>query len=205
MPANAIVTIGESTKHYQAQNFENLIGMKGFSDRLLRTHFKLYEGYVTNTNALNDHLHKLATEQREKTPEFAELRRRFGWEFNGMRLHEYYFGNLGGTEPLSSDSHLHQAISSSFGDFDLWKRDFLGTGAMRGIGWVICYQDPADGRLLNVWIDEHNVNHLAGGKPILVMDVFEHAFITDYGTDKASYMKSFFENIHWDVVSSRLV
>ena len=204
MPAKAIVTIGSNTKPYEAQNFEHLIGMKGFSEKLLKTHFKLYEGYVTNTNTLNQKLRDLLTQDKEKSPEFDEMRRRFGWEFNGMRLHEYYFGNMGGKTPLAPDSRLAESLAASFGDFDAWQRDFTATGAMRGIGWVISYQDPTDGRLLNVWIDEHNTNHLAGAQPILVMDVFEHAFITDYGLDKAGYIKAFFQNINWETVASRL-
>lgn len=204
MPASAIVTIGESTKPYEPKNFEHLLGMNGFSEKLLRTHFKLYEGYVTHTNALNEEIHSLVVGGKEKSPQFGELRRRFGWEFNGMRLHELYFGNLGGHEPLSDTSEFANAAIAGFGSIETWKRDFLGSGAMRGIGWVVCYQDPSDGRLLNVWIDEHNVNHLAGARPILVLDVFEHAFMTDYGTDKAAYMQSFFENLDWKTISSRL-
>jgi len=204
MPAQAIVTVGATPKPYEPQHFDHLIGMRGFSEKLLRAHFKLYEGYVTNTNLLNEKLSELLREKKEASPEFSEMRRRFGWEFNGMRLHELYFGNLGGTTTLEPSSPLGEALTAGFGDVDSWKRDFTATGAMRGIGWVICYQDPTDGRLLNVWIEEHNVNHLAGGKPILVMDVFEHAFITDYGMDKAAYIKAFFENVTWDAVTSRL-
>ena len=204
MSTSTTSQIAATTAAYKAKNFESLIGINGFSEKLLRTHFKLYEGYVKNTNDLGENLQALVKEEKEKTPQFAEMRRRFGWEFNGMRLHEFYFGNMGGKEALSSGSPFHDAATRSFGTIDLWKRDFVGTGAMRGIGWAICYQDPADGRLLNVWVDEHNVNHLSGAKPILVMDAFEHAFLTDYGTDRASYIKAFFETINWEVVGSRL-
>jgi len=178
--------------------------MPGFSDKLLTTHFKLYQGYVTNTNTLLDQYKSLLAEGKEKTPAFAEQRRRFGWEWNGMRLHEYYFDNLGGKEPAQSASRLQTVIAQNFGDFETWKKDFIATGAMRGIGWAILYQDNVSGRLFNSWIDEHNTNHLAGGQPLLVLDVFEHAFMTDYGTDRAAYMTSFFNNVNWNVVTSRI-
>lgn len=191
-------------KPFEAKKYDHLIGMPGFSEKLLTTHFKLYQGYVANTNTLVDQFRNLATEGKEKTPAFAEQKRRFGWEWNGMRLHEYYFDNLGGKEPLASSNRLQGLIAENFGEFEAWKKDFVATGAMRGIGWVILYQDNLTGRLFNSWIEEHQTNHLAGGQPLLVMDVFEHAFMTDYGTDRASYINAFFNNINWDVVSGRV-
>ncbi|MBV9080408.1 MAG: superoxide dismutase [Elusimicrobia bacterium] len=190
---------------YEANNYEHLIGMPGFSEKLLKTHFKLYEGYVKNTNALVEECRHLVSEDKAKTPVFAELKRRFGWEFNGMRLHEFYFDNLGGQQPLNDSSRLQGLLAANFGDYETWKADFTATGAMRGIGWAILYQDSVTGRLFNAWIDEHNTNHLAGGEPLLVLDVFEHAFMTDYGTDRASYINAFFKNINWDVVASRAI
>jgi Fe-Mn family superoxide dismutase len=83
-------------------------------------------------------------------------------------------------------------------------KDFKATASMRGIGWVIMYQDMENGRLFNQWINEHDGGHPAGGNPILVLDVFEHAFITDYGLKRADYIEAFFKNIKWDVVEKRL-
>ncbi len=187
-------------KAYQAQDFSSLKGMKGFSPELLEMHFTLYQGYVKNTNALADQLKTMAT----NTPVYAELKRRFGWEFNGMRLHELYFGNLGGKGELKKDGPLMQKLAANFGSYDNWAADFKATGAMRGIGWVILYEDPASGRLFNTWINEHDVGHLAGGKPLLVMDVFEHAYMPDYGLKKADYIQAFFQNINWPAVEARL-
>ncbi len=180
---------------YSPKNYEHLIGMPGFSEKLLTDHFKLYQGYVTNTNT--------ALEKLLGDPSNSEVRRRLGWEFNGMRLHEYYFENLGGKEPVDSAQNARQAIEQQFGGFENWKKDFLAAGAMRGIGWVILYKDTQANRLINFWIEEHNANHLAGGTPLLVMDVFEHAYMRDYGTDRAKYLDAFFQNINWDVVSKR--
>jgi Fe-Mn family superoxide dismutase len=191
-------------KPYEAQDFSKLKGMAGFSDKLLDLHFTLYQGYVKNTNLLMEQLQQLATQNQTGSPAYAELKRRLGWEFNGMRLHELYFGNLGGKESLKKDSQLMKRLEENFGSYDSWAADFKGTGAMRGIGWVVLYEDPKSGRLINFWINEHDVGHPAGGNPLLVMDVFEHAFLTDYGLKRGDYIQAFFQNINWPAVETRL-
>jgi Fe-Mn family superoxide dismutase len=191
-------------KLYEAQDFSKLKGMPGFSDKALDLHFALYQGYVKNTNLLAEELKKLAEQSQTKTPAYAELKRRFGWEFDGMRLHELYFGNLGGKEPLAPDSPLMKKLEENFGSFDQWAADFKATGALRGIGWVVLYEDPQGGRLFNTWINEHDLGHLAGGRPLLIMDVFEHAYIPDYGLKRSDYIQAFFDNIDWQAVAGRL-
>ena len=136
-------------------------------------------------------------EGKTATPEFAELKRRLGWEFNGMRLHEYYFENLGGKAVAQWGGRLRRSWPKVSAALTAWEKDFRATGAMRGIGWVVLYQDSADGRLINFWINEHDVSHPAGCMPILVMDVFEHAFMLDYGLKRADYIEAFFKNIDW--------
>jgi Fe-Mn family superoxide dismutase len=189
---------------YTAKDYSALIGMKGFSETLLKNHFTLYQGYVNNTNKLWELLTAMLKEGKASTPEYAELKRRFGFEFNGMRLHEYYFGNLGGKKPVDKAGILAQKVAGAYGSYDAWEQDFKATGAMRGIGWVILYQDNTNGWLFNQWINEHEVGHPAGCAPILVMDVFEHAFITDYGLKRADYINAFFQNVDWGVVAERL-
>ena len=189
---------------YEAKDYSKLIGMEGFSETLLKNHFTLYQGYVTNTNKLMDTLATMLKEGKVGTPEYAELKRRMGWEFNGMRLHEYYFDNLGGKAALDKSGKLAKKLAENFGSYEDWEKDFRGTGTMRGIGWVILYQDNVSGKLFNQWINEHDVGHPAGCVPILIMDVFEHAFITDYGLKRADYIEAFFKNINWAVVGGRL-
>ena len=189
---------------YAAKDFSNLVGMEGFSETLLKNHFTLYQGYVTNTNKLMDSLAAMLKEGKVGTPEYSELKRRMGFEFNGMRLHEYYFGNLGGKGVLDKSGKLGRKLAEDFGSYEDWERDFKGTGTMRGIGWAILYQDNLTGKLFNQWINEHETGHPAGCVPILVMDVFEHAFMTDYGLKRADYIEAFFKNINWNVVESRL-
>ena len=189
---------------YSAKDYGKLLGMKGFSDTLLKNHFTLYQGYVTNTNKALDTLAAMLSEGKTGTPEYAEIKRRFGWEFNGMRLHEQYFGNLGGTGALDSGGRLAKALAAEFGSIEKWEADFRATGAMRGIGWVILYQDPVGKRFFNSWVNEHDLGHPAGAAPILVLDVFEHAFMVDYGLKKGEYIQTFFQNLDWKAAESRL-
>lgn len=189
---------------YTPNDYSYLLGMKGFSDALLKMHFQLYQGYVKNTNLLTSQLRELEAQNQTLSVGYGALKHRFGWEWDGMRLHELYFENLGGSLPLNRDSSLFHNIVESFGSYESWRLQFVSTGLMRGIGWVILYRDPRTGRLVNTWINEHDVGHLAGGIPLLVMDVFEHAYITEYGLDKKGYIEAFMMNIDWVKVSERL-
>jgi Fe-Mn family superoxide dismutase len=189
---------------YEQKNFDRLLGTGGFSEQLLRNHFTLYQGYVTNTNKMIDSLSSMIREGKLGTPEFAELKRRFGWEFNGMRLHEFYFGNMSkGASELDENSKLFGKIVEDFGSYENWEREFKSVGAMRGIGWVILCYDLVAGKLFNVWVNEHDVGHLAGTVPILVMDVFEHAYMIDYGLKRADYIVAFFKAIDWSAAAQR--
>ncbi|MBI2837411.1 MAG: superoxide dismutase [Acidobacteria bacterium] len=189
---------------YEAKDYARLIGMEGFSETLLKNHFTLYQGYVTNTNKVLDSLAQMAKDGKIGTPEYAELKRRVGWEFNGMRLHELYFDNLGGKAALDRSGKLATRMATDFGSVEAWEADFKGTGAMRGIGWTILYQDADNGRLINQWINEHDAGHPAGCTPILVLDVFEHAFMIDYGLKRADYIAAFMKNINWGASEARL-
>lgn len=189
---------------YTAKDYSKLISMEGFSETLLKNHFTLYQGYVTNSNKVLDTLGQMLQEGKTASPEYAELKRRLGWEFNGMRLHEYYFENLGSKDALDKLGKLAKKMEESFGSYDAWEKDFKGTGTMRGIGWVVLYEDVANGRLINFWVNEHDVSHPAGCTPLLIMDVFEHAFMIDYGLKRADYIEAFFKNIDWKVVEGRI-
>jgi len=189
---------------YSAKDYSKLIGMEGFSETLLKNHFTLYQGYVTNTNKLLETVGQMLKDGKTGTPEYAEPKRRMGWEFNGMRLHEYYFENLGGKTSPGKNKRLSKELAENFGSYEAWEKDFKATGAMRGIGWVVLYQDPMANKLINFWINEHDVSHPAGCNPLLIMDVFEHAFMLDYGLKRADYIDAFFKNIDWSPVEARL-
>jgi superoxide dismutase, Fe-Mn family len=195
---------------YKARQF-NLAGLVGISDQTLEVHFKLYEGYVKETNNLTDRITEFIKDgnvDQEEMPAYSELTRRLGFEYNGMVLHEYYFDNLksgGGTGNPAKSSQFLKAAESTFGSYEIWKADFVGIGKMRGVGWAICYQNPANGRLSNHWITLHETGNVAGFSPILVMDVWEHAYLLDYKpADRPKYIEAFFSNISWSVVEERL-
>ncbi|MEB3188185.1 MAG: Fe-Mn family superoxide dismutase [bacterium] len=193
---------------YEAIAYD-LTGLVGLSDEQIAQHKTLYAGYVNNTNKLNDELARLVAEGKADglDPSFAELKRRLGFEYNGMRLHEYYFSNLkadGGDLPL--DGALARALEASFGSVENWKKDFMAVCKMRGVGWAILCQDPLTGKLQNNWVTLHEEGNFVGFSPILVIDIWEHAFTVDYKpTERAKYLEAVFKNIHWAKVESRLL
>ena len=195
------------SKVYKARQF-NLSGLSGISDQTLEMHFKLYEGYVANTNTLNEKIGSLiGAGSISDMTSYSELTRRLGFEYNGMVLHEYYFDNMkkGGNVDPEKQSNFYKAAEKSFGSYDIWKTDFVGVGKMRGVGWAICYQDPNSGLLSNHWITLHEVGNVAGFTPVLVLDVWEHAFLLDYKpADRPKYIEAFFSNIDWNAVDKRL-
>ena len=194
---------------YTSKEF-NLSGLNGISDKTLEMHFKLYEGYVKETNKLTEKISEILKDgkvDQEEMPAYSELTRRLGFEYNGMVLHEYYFGNMkqNGSGDPEKNSSFYKAAESSFGSYDIWKADFVGIGKMRGVGWAICYENPSNGRLSNHWITLHETGNVSGFNPTLVMDVWEHAFLLDYKpAERPKYIEAFFSNIDWNAVNQRL-
>ena len=191
---------------YKPKSF-NLADLNGISNQTLEMHFKLYEGYVTNTNTLNEKIAGLIKDGAPADmPAYSELSRRLGFEYNGMVLHEYYFGNMkrqGGGEP--GKGAFRDAVERVYPSFDVWKADFTSIGKMRGIGWAICYLDPHTGYVSNHWIDLHETNNVAGFVPLVVMDVWEHAFLLDYKpAERPKYIEAFLSNVDWNVVDERM-
>ncbi|HKR02480.1 MAG TPA: superoxide dismutase [Pyrinomonadaceae bacterium] len=194
---------------YTPRQFD-LSGLNGISDKTLEMHFKLYEGYVKETNKLTEKISEFLKDgkvDQEETPAYSELTRRLGFEYNGMVLHEYYFENMkrqGSGDPDKTSNFL-RAAETSFGSYDIWKADFIGIGKMRGVGWAICYENPANGRLSNHWITLHETGNVSGFNPVLVMDVWEHAFLLDFKpAERPKYIEAFFSNIDWSAVERRL-
>jgi Fe-Mn family superoxide dismutase len=188
---------------YSPKDYSALLGLPGMSDTLLNNHFTLYQGYVTNTNKVAERLEVLRKEGQTTTAEYMELKRRFGWEFNGMRLPELYFENMSKAPAALSEGSLKAQMVKNFGSYEEWEKDFLATGAMRGIGWVILAYDKEGDVLFNTWINEHDLGHLATAAPLLIMDVFEHAFMIDYGLKRVDYLAAFMKALDWSVVEKR--
>ena len=195
---------------YQPRQFD-LSGLSGISDKTLETHFKLYAGYVKETNNLTEKISEFLKDgkiDQEEVPAYSELTRRLGFEYNGMVLHEYYFGNMrkgSTTTDPEPNSNFYKLAADSFGSYDIWKADFVSVGKMRGVGWAMCYQNPANGALSNHWITLHETGNVSGFMPVLVMDVWEHAFILDFKpAERPKYIEAFFSNIDWAAVEGRL-
>lgn len=187
---------------YSQKDYNYLLNAKGLSDVMLSNHFSLYGGYVKNVNLIVE----LLKNTKANSPEYNEFKRRFGWEWNGMKMHEYYFDNLSkDIQLLNNESKLFTEIETQFGSYDKWLEDFKATGMIRGIGWVALVKDRETNSLMNLWIGEHNEGHLCNQDVLLVMDVWEHAYITDYGIKRADYINTFFENVNWKEVEDRFV
>lgn len=196
------------TRIYKPKTF-NLSGLNGISDKTLEMHFKLYEGYVTNTNTLTERIAAILADgqvDKEEIPAYSELTRRLGFEYNGMVLHEYYFGNMkrqGGGD-AARGSQFRKAVERSFPSYEIWKADFVSVGKMRGVGWAISFLDPATGGVSNHWVELHETGNVAGFVPLVVMDVWEHAYLLDYKpADRPKYIDAFLSNVDWDMVEKR--
>ncbi len=193
-------------KAYSPKKWD-LSGLQGISDATLEMHFGLYEGYVKNVNLLNEHLEVVRDARKAAggNPAFAELVRRFGFEYDGMRLHEYYFDNMTRRPADIGTGKLYNALGDAYGGFEEWKADFSAVSDMRGVGWAIAYCDVTNGQITNHWISDHENGHLAGCVPIVVLDVWEHAFIKDFkSSERGKYVEAFFANIDWKTCEARL-
>jgi len=195
---------------YAEQQFDRLSGLDGISDEQIREHLTLYAGYVRQVNLLNEELAALRSRGRAsgRDMEFSELTRRLGFEYNGMILHEYYFSNLRAraSPRPGATSAVAQALAEAFGSVEDWRKDFQAIGGLRGVGWVLLCEDPMTRRLTNHWVCLHQNGVPAGFKPLLVLDVWEHAFMRDYkATERGRYLDVFFRNIDWHAVERRLI
>lgn len=190
---------------YTVREF-NMGKLNGLSDAQIELHLGLYRGYVTNVNNLTDTLQKAQADGQAGTTAYVEQTRRLGFEYGGMILHEYYFGGMkGGSAPLDNNSALGKALADSFGSVDTWLADFKAIGVFRGIGWVITFQDPQTGWLSNHWVDEHHNGVPASFRPVVVMDVWEHAFLVDYKpAERAKYIEAYLSNVDWQTCQQRL-
>jgi Fe-Mn family superoxide dismutase len=181
-------------------------GLNGITDDQINDHWNLYKGYIAQSNALKDQLETMRESGQGGTPEYMDRRRRFGFEFNGMVLHEYYFGNLTAGVNLDENAGFAKTVSEKFGSLDAWKEDFAAAGKSRSIGWAICYMDPQTGDINNHFIQLHEEGNIAGYNPLVVMDVWEHAYMVDHKAGgRPDYIHAFLSNVNWDVVEKRFV
>lgn len=189
---------------YKVKEHLKPVDLKGISSQQIDDHWKLYEGYVKQANTLSQELEGLRLEGKGVSALYSDRRRRFGFEFAGMVLHELYFGNLKSGIELDKDSEFAKVVREQFGSVKSWLEDFVNTGKTRSVGWAVCYMDPETGDINNHFIQLHEEGHIPSYNPILVMDVWEHAYMVDHQAGgRADYIASFMENINWDVVYQR--
>jgi len=191
---------------YKPKAFAAEGGLTGLSKELVEEHLGLYKGYVNRSNALLKEL--LAAEKEARAnPATQELRRRLGFEFSGMRLHELYFEPLRANASSPGLNHpLQKAIAATWGSHAAWWAAFKTTCTMTGIGWGALVQDPLTGRLMNAWFQDHENAIPVGTAPLLVVDVWEHAYVKDYGAaGRAKYVDAVKPLIDWGVVEKRFL
>lgn len=174
----------------------------GISSKNIEEHLKLYKGYVTNTNLILNKISELKNDPEKNAFVLGELQRRFGFEFDGMRNHEYYFASLaGGNKEIDKESKLYEAIEKEWGSSENFLTHFKFVATTRGVGWTILYFDKISDKLIMTWVDEHHLGQLTGLSPILLLDMWEHAYVYDYSTsEKKKYIEAFFANLNWEVV-----
>jgi Fe-Mn family superoxide dismutase len=168
-------------------------------------HLALYEGYVKHTNLILDKIESLRKEDPEGNAYLmAELRRRFGFEFDGMRMHEYYFEQFEGGMMSAKEGAFMDAITARYGSWDGFIAHVKEVCGTRGIGWTILYYDPTAKTMHTAWVNDHEIGQLAGLPVILAIDMWEHAYMVDYvPADKKSYVEAFLENVNWEFVEKR--
>lgn len=180
----------------------NLKGLKGFSTKNIEEHLKLYSGYVKHANLILEKINTLDKNDPNNSYLLNELQRRFSFEFNGVRNHEYYFSSLeNGPISIKKDSTLKTALQKDFGSFENWLNEFQRMALTRGIGWAILSYDPKTNQLLNHWVDEQHIGHLTSTNPIICLDMWEHSYYLDYSpAEKKKYIETFFDNLNWSIV-----
>ena len=181
--------------------------LKGISAKNIEEHLKLYAGYVKHANLFFEKMQEYMPEYEKNIYVIGELQRRFSFEFNGMRNHEYYFKSLeGGSKPLRADSKFLAEIKKVAPSFEAWLPMFKTLAMTRGIGWAVLVWDKETKQILPVWIDERQLGQLNGLSWILGIDMWEHAYVYDYPTsEKKKYIDAFFENINWEVVEKNFI
>jgi len=189
---------------YTAQEKLKPQALVGISTEQIDDHWNLYKGYVNQVNTLNAELATLRAAGQTGSLAYADRRRRYGFEYNGMVLHEYYFGNLINNQNPLASGDLLKKVTAAFGSYETWKQDFEAAAKSRAIGWAILYADTTTGELTNHFIAEHGNGNVAGFAPILVLDVWEHAYMVDHSSaGRGDYIAAFMKNINWDVVQER--
>ncbi|MES2014620.1 MAG: Fe-Mn family superoxide dismutase [Patescibacteria group bacterium] len=179
--------------------------LDGISPKQLEVHLKLYEGYVKFLNTLEEVAADLKKDSEKNAYALAEVTRRIGFEWNGMRMHEHYFSEWEGT-PAPIGGALADALSAQYGSMDAWTTEFKAVGMMRGIGWAMLSYDKTTKRFLTHFVADHELGQLNNTETILALDMWEHAYMVDYTpAEKKQYIEAFFKNLNGEVAHTRFI
>lgn len=179
--------------------------LEGISQETIDEHLKLYQGYVNHVNTIREKIDAYLNDAEGNKYAIAEMQRRLGFEFGGMRNHEYYFSQFeGGPHPLPEGALLDK-INFQWGSYENWIERFRQVALTRGVGWAMLYHDPHTDQLVQTWVDEQHIGQLADLDIILALDMWEHSYMLDYPPSrKAEYIDAVFKNLNWEVVNARL-
>jgi Fe-Mn family superoxide dismutase len=189
---------------YTPQTFQ-LPDLKGISPRQVEIHLGLYQGYVKNINALREEIAELTKDADKHAFAIESVRRRLGFEFNGMRLHELYFEQWeGGAQGDPSKSPLAPSLVEKYGSLEGFVEHFRKVGMSRGSGWTTFGWDAKAQQPHVWWTADHELGMLADVKILLTMDMWEHAYMIDYApAEKSKHIDAFFANLNWSTVEKR--
>ena len=189
---------------YEAQTFA-IPEIEGISKATMTNHLGLYQGYVKHVNLIQEKITEMSSDVVANAYTIGEMQRRLGFEFCGMRNHEYYFGQLEGGAKALPEGTLKSKIEVQWGSFETWLDSFTQIAKARGVGWAMLYYDAKTDQLVQTWVDEQHIGQLVGVDIILALDMWEHSYLMDYASaDKGKYVDAFFKNLNWDVVASRM-
>jgi Fe-Mn family superoxide dismutase len=189
---------------YEALTF-TIPELAGISKDTIDGHLGLYAGYVKHVNLIRDKIAAYSNDPDNNAYAIAEMQRRLGFEFCGMRNHEYYFAQLEGGPTSLPDGALKEKIEFQWGSFDAWLERFKAIAMTRGVGWAMLYVDPHTDQLVQTWVDEQHIGQLADLDIVLALDMWEHSYMRDYkASEKAAYVEAFFTNLNWEIVAARL-
>lgn len=180
--------------------------LEGISNDTIDNHIELYNGYVASVNLIRERIEAYGQDPENNAYAIAEMQRRLGFEFGGMRNHEYYFTQLEGGPSDLPEAVLRDKLTYQWGSLENWLVRFHTITMTRGVGWAMLYHDPHTDQLVQTWVDEQHIGQLADLDIILALDMWEHAYMRDYpSAAKSNYVDAFFRNLNWKVVSDRLV
>lgn len=189
---------------YEALTFD-IPELDGISMETIESHLGLYTGYVKHVNLIREKIAAYSTDHDNNQYAIAEMQRRLGFEFCGMRNHEYYFAQFEGGAKKLPDGTLKEKIEYQWGDFATWLKRFKEIAATRGVGWAMLYHDPHTDQLVQTWVDEQHLGQLTDLDIVLALDMWEHSYLRDYlPAAKKEYIEAFFKNLNWEVVAGRL-